>query len=382
MRRGRLRRWWTRWVFEEVEESAGVDDLDAAPDGREVAEVAGDDMGGAGGEGGVEQVIVVGVGAGVTGGGGVDVAGDGEERGDGGFEGVAVFRELGARGDVAVLGFERGGEGDLEGARGGEFDHARLVAAGLPAGGDEDIGVEDDAHGRIGSGMNDELGNRIKSYYEDPARVLLPRKTWVVIRVDGKGFHTFTRRLERPYSRPLADALDRAAVFVASQMAGFAFAYGQSDEYSFLMTDFGRDESRMWFEGSVQKLASVTASLFTAGFHRAYADPGYAAFDARVFAIPQRREVERYFLWRQADATRNSLNMLTSAHYTHEELLGKSAAEKHDLLHAKGENWAKWPADFKRGRVVRPDGTVDLEIPVFTREPAYLDALIPHADTL
>ena len=231
--------------------------------------------------------------------------------------------------------------------------------------------------------MNDELGTRIKTYYEDPARVLLPRKTWVVIRVDGKGFHTFTRALERPYSRPLADALDAAAIFTAAQMAGCAFAYGQSDEYSFLMTDFGRDDSRMWFDGSVQKIASVTASLFTAGFHSAYAEPKYAAFDARVFAIPNRREVERYFVWRQADAARNSLNMLASAHYSHAELLGKSASEKHDLLHAKGENWAKWPAAFKRGRLVKPADSgfaVDREIPVFTRETGFLDALIPVAD--
>ena len=119
---------------------------------------------------------------------------------------------------------------------------------------------------------------------------------------------------------------------------------------------------------------------FTAAFHRSYPDPGYAAFDARVFAIPHRPEVERYFLWRQADATRNSLNMLASAHYTHQELLGKSASEKHDLLHAKGENWAKWPPDFKRGRVVRPTPmgfAVDREIPIFTRQPEYLDRLIP-----
>lgn len=234
--------------------------------------------------------------------------------------------------------------------------------------------------------MNDELGNRIKTYYEDPARILLPRKTWVVVRIDGKGFHTFTKNLERPYSRQLADALDSAAIYLCGQMIGCAFAYGQSDEYSFLMSDFGRDDSRMWFEGSVQKIASVSASLFTAAFHRAYASAGYAAFDARVFAIPQRREVERYFHWRQADASRNSLNMLASAHYSHEELLSKSAAEKHDLLHARGENWARWPADFKRGRVVRRTGegkrsawAADLNIPVFGREPAYLEGLIPTA---
>jgi tRNA(His) guanylyltransferase len=227
--------------------------------------------------------------------------------------------------------------------------------------------------------MNDELGNRIKSYYEDPARVLLPRKTWVIVRVDGKNFHTFTRTMERPYCRPLADALDHAALFLAGEMAGCVLAYGQSDEYSFLLSDFGRDDSRMWFDGSVQKIASVSASLFTAAFHRHYAEPGYAAFDARVFAIPHLPEVIRYFDWRQADASRNSLNMLASHYYSHEELLNKTAAEKHDLIHAKGDNWAKWPADFKRGRMVRREGLkwmVDLEIPVFPRQPEFLTSIL------
>lgn len=348
-----------------------------------MAEVAGDEVAGLRGVGAVEELVVVGVGAGLAGGGGLDLDCELFEGADGGFEAGAVFDEFGAGGDVGVFGFDGGGEGDFELAGAGAGEDLGFVAGGGPAGGDEDIRVEYGAHGMIGFGMNDELGNRIKSYYEDPARVLLPRKTWVIIRVDGKGFHTFTRGLERPYSRALADGLDAAAVFVAGQMAGFAMAYGQSDEYSFLLSDFGRDESRMWFDGSVQKIASVTASLFTAGFHRAYAEAGYAAFDARVFAIPNRREVERYFLWRQADATRNSLNMLASKYYSHAELLGKSASAKHDLLHAMGENWAKWPADFKRGRVVRPGESgfvVDREIPVFSRGPEYLDGLIPVAD--
>lgn len=346
-----------------------------------MAEVAGDDELSTGGEGGIEEEVVVGVGTGAADWRSVDSGGGGEERTNERVEAIAMFSELLASGDVAVFGGEGGRYAEC--AARSEGDDLGFVAGGRPTGGDEDIGIENDAHGKIGFGMNDELGNRIKSYYEDPARVLLPRKTWVIIRVDGKGFHTFTRDLERPYSQALADGLDGAAVFVAGQMAGFAMAYGQSDEYSFLLSDFGRDESRMWFDGAVQKLASVTASLFTAGFHRSYSDAGYAAFDARVFAIPNRREVERYFLWRQADATRNSLNMLASAHYNHAELLGKSASEKHDLLHAKGENWAKWPADFKRGRVVRPGAkgaVVDREIPVFAREAAYLDGLIPLPD--
>jgi tRNA(His) guanylyltransferase len=230
--------------------------------------------------------------------------------------------------------------------------------------------------------MKDELGQRMKRDYEDALRLYLPRRTYVVIRIDGRGFHAFTRDLERPYSRRLAEALDQAAVFLCHEMIGCRFAYGQSDEYSFLLTDFESSNSRLWFDGNVQKMVSVSASLFTAMFNRCFAGDKIAAFDSRVMVISQRPEVEKYFLWRQLDASANSLNMLASAHYSHEELLEKSSAEKHDLLHAKNLNWAREAADFKRGRVVKRAGecwAVDLEIPIFNRDPAYLDGLIPGA---
>jgi tRNA(His) guanylyltransferase len=225
--------------------------------------------------------------------------------------------------------------------------------------------------------MNDDLGNRIKTFYEDPARVLLPRKSYVIVRVDGRAFHNYTAKLERPYCAPLARALDEAAVALSAAMDGFAVGFGQSDEYSFLLTDFRRDDSRMWFEGSIQKIASVSASVFTAAFAKAYDGP-MATFDARVFAIGQRDEVEKYFIWRQLDASRNSLNMLASNYYSHDELLGKSEREKHDLLFAKGQNWAKWPTEFKRGRAVLPGAKLDLEVPIFQKDRTYLERLIPR----
>lgn len=224
--------------------------------------------------------------------------------------------------------------------------------------------------------MKDELGDRIKRYYEDALRVQLPRQTHVVLRIDGRSFHQFTRDLERPYCRPLADALDTAALVLCREMTGCRFAYGQSDEYSFLLSDLDTEKSPLWFDGNLQKLVSVGASVFTAAFARAYASEKLASFDCRALVIAQASEVEKYFVWRQLDATANSLNMLASAHYTHAELLGKSEAEKHDLLHAKGLNWAKETADFKRGRAVRRnaagDWAVDREIPIFQRDMSYL----------
>ena len=226
--------------------------------------------------------------------------------------------------------------------------------------------------------MKDELGDRIKSNFEDALRIQLPRRTHVVIRIDGRCFHTFTKTLERPYDRRLADALDTAALALAAEMPGCRLGFGQSDEYSFLLTDFSSEHERMWFEGQVQKMVSVAASIFTAHFTSGFAA---ATFDARVMVIPRRTDVEEYFIWRQLDATANSLNMLASAHYSHGELLGKSTAEKHDLLHAKGVNWSQTETAFKRGRIVRPGArgwVTDREPPIFTRQRDYLAQLIPE----
>ena len=237
--------------------------------------------------------------------------------------------------------------------------------------------------------MKDDLGRRIKRDYEDALRLFLPRRTYVVIRIDGRGFHKFTEHLERPYCRSLADALDQAALYLCQEMIGCRFGYGQSDEYSFLLTDFEREDSALWFDGNLQKIVSVSASLFTAAFNACFASactpraatpPGLAAFDARVMVISQRAEVKKYFLWRQLDASANSLNMLASAHYPHAELEGKSTAEKHEMLYRKDVNWARQSPDFKRGRLIRrtvEGWTVDLDIPVFNREQSYLENLIP-----
>jgi len=296
---------------------------------------------------------------------------------------LAPGLKLGAPQHLPVLRQHFVGDARLQCARNRHPGHARLQPAGLQACRNQNVCVEHHAHqtqfATIDS-MKDDLGRRLKRDYEDALRLFLPRRTYVVIRIDGRAFHKFTEGLERPYCRALADALDQAALCLCQEMIGCRFAYGQSDEYSFLLTDFEREDSALWFDGNVQKIVSVSASIFTAAFSGAVQSSKLAAFDSRVMVISQRAEVERYFLWRQLDASANSLNMLASAHYRHHELEGKSTAEKHELLHAKGVNWATQSADFKRGRAIRRTNagwTIDLEIPIFNRDRAYLDALIP-----
>lgn len=262
--------------------------------------------------------------------------------------------------------------------------------------------------------VSDPIGNRMKTKYEMPFRISLPQCTYMIVRVDGKAFHTYTKGSVRPYDASVANAMDAAALALAAEMKGCQFGYGQSDEFSFLTTDFDTYQAEPWFKGNVQKIVSVSASIFTAAFNfaRMQQRPELkgdalkallsASFDARVFVVPARAEVSNYFLWRQQDAEHNSLNMLASHYFTHKELLNVTNSQRHELLHSKGVNWNDCPADQKRGRVVRPQERtrqvsyvhsktreaiteevtesywgVDLEIPVFSQDRGYLERLIP-----
>ncbi len=84
----------------------------------------------------------------------------------------------------------------------------------------------------------DSLGDRMKGQYEDRTRIMLPRRTYTILRADGKAFHTFTRRCEKPYDRRLVEAFDTAMLELCREAQGSCFGYVQSDEISVLLTDF------------------------------------------------------------------------------------------------------------------------------------------------
>lgn len=203
--------------------------------------------------------------------------------------------------------------------------------------------------------MHDELGDRMKSQYEDRTRVLLPRRTYTIIRVDGKAFHTLTRGCKRPYDRDLMETMDKTAIALCEGIQGAVLAFTQSDEISVLLTDFAKPSTNAWFDGNLQKQASVAASLATANFNN-FAENlcglQMGMFDARVFTIPDPVEVENYFIWRQNDASRNSVQMAARAVYSHKALEGKGIPDLHELLHQKGINWNDYTSGEKRGRTI------------------------------
>lgn len=244
--------------------------------------------------------------------------------------------------------------------------------------------------------MSDDLGDRMKSHYEDRTRYFLPRRTYTIIRVDGKAFHTYTRKAKRPYDLELMSAMDAAALWLCDELQGSQFAYTQSDEISILLTDFTKPTTSAWFDGNLQKMVSVAASIATAAFNDyvaekvpEFASPynGPATFDARAFTIPDPVEVENYFIWRQKDATRNSISMAAQSLYSHTELHGKGDSAKLDMILAKGQNWNHYPWQFKRGRVTTYKiddacGTCPRwytpEVPIFTQDRTFLSKMIPR----
>lgn len=236
----------------------------------------------------------------------------------------------------------------------------------------------------------DSLGDRMKSRYEDRTRYLLPARTYTILRVDGRAFHTWTKGLEKPYDKRFMTWMDRAAEALVTEIVGSRFAYVQSDEISVLVTDFDQITSEAWFDANIQKLASVAASVATAAFNSAVQNyvgstRKPATFDARVFTIPDPVEVANYFIWRQKDAERNSVSLLSQNYYSAKQLHGKNTAAQHELIHQAGDNWAKHPSGFKRGRIIRRIGdpvirtvvTVDPDAPVFAKS-SYLDEMIPR----
>lgn len=258
--------------------------------------------------------------------------------------------------------------------------------------------------------INDELGTRMKEFYEQVPKTRLMRRTPVAIRIDGKAFHTFTRGFQKPFDETLIKAMQETTKYLCENIQGCVLGYTQSDEITLILVDYKRLNSSAWFDYEVQKMCSIAASMATLAFNRAFNGlcfeelvhwalkvedaPSYilahdtvrekgAMFDARCFNIPK-EEVANLIYWRQLDATRNSIQMVGQANFSHKELQGKSCNAIQDMLHEqKGINWNDYPTHMKRGsccikewyqspEVDIKDGAcprsrwvIDTEIPIF-----------------
>lgn len=212
----------------------------------------------------------------------------------------------------------------------------------------------------------DALSIRQKSFYEIRTRTYLPRRTYTIIRIDGKAFKNYTKSLNKPFDEDLIEAMDSTAIYLCKNIQGAKLAYVQSDEITIVMTDFDTLQTDAWFDGEVQKIVSVSASMATREFNRVRIiqqlangiDIKYilngklAEFDSRVFTIPFKEEVLNNIIWRQRDCVRNSISSVAQSLFSHTLLTGKNQSDMQEMCFEKGVNWNDFPEKQKRGRVI------------------------------
>lgn len=266
------------------------------------------------------------------------------------------------------------------------------------------------------------LGNRMKEYYENPYRFYLPRRSPMIIRLDMRAGHSFTKGFQRPFDDIFIESIQETAKYLCENIENVKFSYQQSDEISLLLTDYDNANTQAWFNKNLQKMCSIAASMATLAFNRVFwekirdLDHDYyeyptkefnelieiyykalekgAMFDARCFSIPK-EEVCNYFQWRQMDCTRNSIQMVGQANFSHKELQNKKNEDIQEMLFSqKGINWNDFSTVKKRGsccikdfekkvinfqtqeEVVRKVWGIDKNIPIFSQDRNYIERFI------
>lgn len=261
---------------------------------------------------------------------------------------------------------------------------------------------------------HDSLGDRMKEY-ENAYRFYLPRRMPVIVRVDGKAFHTFTRGFKRPFDSAVSEPMKEVAIELCRNVEGCKLAYTQSDEISLVLRNDDELTTQAWFGNNLQKIASVTASIATRAFNRSYRsyvqqhhylplslefmsdekqekfkkdyntyfrNIDQAMFDSRAFLLPE-HEVVNYFIWRQQDAVRNSVESCARSMYSHKELHKKNCAQMLQMMKEKGFDWHGLPMNQKAGLCIvkrshevngaqRSKWTPDLNIPIFSEARDYI----------
>ena len=266
----------------------------------------------------------------------------------------------------------------------------------------------------MGKEKKNTLGTRMKEY-EAVSKNHLMRRTPVIIRLDGKAFHTFTRGLDKPFDSDFVTMMQQTMLHLCKNIQGCVLGYTQSDEITLVLVDYQNRDSCVWFDNQVQKIASISASMATLYFNRELSemlrdleedlaaadyslpqahmyetnskkydkwyDKEYRAlFDSRVFNLPQ-YEVINNLIWRQQDATRNSINSVAQSLFSHKELQGISSKDlQNKMLTERDVNWNDYPTHLKRGCCAIKDSegkwVLDVNIPIFTEDRDYIDRLV------
>lgn len=224
------------------------------------------------------------------------------------------------------------------------------------------------------------LSERMKTF-EAVNKTRLMIRTPVIVRVDGRAFHTYTRKFNKPKDDRIDKAMDYTMLYLCRNIPGCIFGYCQSDEISLVITDYKTLDTSPWYDYEVEKLVSVIASMATLAFNNAIRDimndTDYctATFDARVFNLPA-HEVENYLIWRQQDCIRNAIQGYAQAYYSQKELHGKSCSVMTEMLEERGIIWVNMDSKIRNGRLamkIVSENSLETPWAILDTTPYFLD---------
>lgn len=236
--------------------------------------------------------------------------------------------------------------------------------------------------------IKDSLGDRMKMYEEISNTKLIPQLP-VIIRIDGRSFHTLTRGLQKPYDENFVDMMNQIGIILCKEIQNARFAYVQSDEISILLYE-DHFLSEPWFGNRLSKITSISAAIatgemirYSSNIHSLKSFYEKGMFDSRAFNLPV-REVCNYFIWRQADWIRNSKTMFASKYLSPKQLNnvpGEVRVAKAEEI--SGESYENFPTWFRLGRcIVKKDEEwiVNNNIPLFKENRDYVDSYLKEEE--
>ena len=191
--------------------------------------------------------------------------------------------------------------------------------------------------------------------YENCYDFTLPIKTPIIIRVDGRAFHSL--KLNKPFDQIFIEAMISTAFRLFKKVQNAKLAYTQSDEISLLLIDYETKETQPWFGNRMSKMISISAAIASTFFSEYMRkmkklNIDMVEFDSRVFILPM-HEVENYFIQRHSDCVRNSISSVAQSHFSDKMIRGKKKEELLEMLNKIGlKFWEDYSNHEKFGSII------------------------------
>lgn len=250
---------------------------------------------------------------------------------------------------------------------------------------------------------NFKLKDRISSYQEAAAHKLLGKLPIIMV-VNGRSFSKLTSLLDKPFSNLIAECMCSTLLRLTQEVDGAIFGYSFNDEMVIIARNDQNLDTAPWYDNDIQKISSIVSSISTLHFNN-YANSldlnlmGEPVFTTNVFAVPNIMEAINVMVSKQQQAFQSAIHFAClyellkkyDKNDIKEMLSGTGQDEKIQLLQQEcGVDFNEYPLAFRRGvacyrapkllhfdntEIIKNKWTLNTEIPIFTKEHAFLSQI-------